>query len=426
MQQTLRILVVGLMLSTSPVAWAQTDTNAPADEAGEVDPATLLTQTELENMVAPVALYPDTLLIQVLVAATFPFEIIKADRFLDANAALEQDALTTAIEGEGYDLSVEVLASAFPDVLRDMATNAEWTESIGTAMLAQSDDVLVAVQTMRDAAINSGALISGAEQTVETVEDEVIITPTDPEVVYVPQYDTETVYVDNGSNDLVTGLLVFATFALIVDIFDDDSPWNGGYWGCRNCGGWGGGPIIRNPDIDIDIDGNVNIGNRVNIGDRDNGGWMPDERRQAQAQNKIADRRGPDGATRLPTTRKPSRGDELRNSLTQQTGATDISRPGADRSNVTRPANRPATRPATRPAAGTGRADAIERTNRKPASKKPTVRQPSARPANPKPAARKPAKRAPSAMKPRATPQKSRAGSSRGKASGGARARARR
>lgn len=80
-----------------------------------------------------------------------------------------------------------MLAKAFPDVIADMATHIEWTETVGDAMLAQSDDVMVAIQTMRTQAINSGALISGEEQTVEvTEEEEVIIQPASPEVVYVP------------------------------------------------------------------------------------------------------------------------------------------------------------------------------------------------------------------------------------------------
>jgi uncharacterized protein DUF3300 len=409
MERILKCLAVGLMLSTSPMAWAQTDTNAEVG-ASEVDPALLLTQAELENLVAPVALYPDTLLIQILVAATFPFEIIKADRFLASNAGSEPEALNAAIEAEGYDMSVEVLATAFPDVLADMAANAEWTESIGTAMLAQSDDVLAGVQTMRDQAINSGALISGPEQTVETVEDEVIITPTDPQVVYVPQYDTQTVYVQDNSNDALANALIFVgTVALINNIFDNNNYWHG-YWGCRNCGGWGGGPIIRNPNVNI-INGNVNIGNRVDTG------WKPEPRRQQQAQNKIAKKRGPGGATTMPVRKQPSRGDDMRSSLTRKTGAADISRPGADRGNV----NRPATRPAA------GEKDAIARTDRKPASAKAPVRQPTAKPAAKRqPAARAPAKRQPSAMNQRAAPQKSRASSSRGKSSGGARAKSRR
>lgn len=412
MERILKCLAVGLMLGTAPMAWAQTDTNATAETA-EIDPASLLTQAELENLVAPVALYPDTLLIQVLVAATFPFEIIKADRFLATNAGLETEAMTTAIEAEGYDMSVEVLATAFPDVLADMAANAEWTESIGTAMLAQSDDVLAAVQTMRDSAINSGALISSDEQTVETVEDDVIITPTDPQVVYVPQYDTQTVYVQDNSND---ALIFFGTAVLINTIYRNNNNWHG-YWGCRNCGGWGGRPIIRNPNVKIGVNGNVNIGNNVNIGDRGNVGWKPEPRRQQQAQNKIAKKRGPTGATTMPVNKRPSRGDDMRSSLTRKTGAADISRPGVDRGNVSRPATRPAA----------GKKDAIARTNRKPASAKPPVRRPAAKPAAKRqPAARAPAKRKPSAMNQRAAPKKSRAASSRGRASGGARSRGRR
>lgn len=430
MQRILKGLAVGLMLTTTHLAGlssasAQTDTNTDT-ATSEVDPASLLTQAELENLVAPVALYPDTLLIQVLVAATYPLQIVKADKFVKDNAGLEQDALSAAIESEAYDESVAVLATAFPDVLSDMADNVDWTDTIGTAMLAQSDDVLAAVQTMRNQAINTGALISGPEQTVSVDEGAVIVQPTDPQVVYVPQYNTETVYVQDNSNDvLVNTLIIFGTIALIDNIFDNNNSWHG-YWGCRNCGGWNGRPIYRNPDIDIDIDGNVNIGNNVNLGNRPDrrpdGGWQPEPRRQQEARNKISNKRGPDGATKLPVRKTDARGDQLRNQLSSKTGVADISRDKAARASV----NRPSTRPAS------SKKDAISRTARNPTpgkarvKPKAPVRKPSARPATRKPAARAPAKRQPSAMKQRAPSHQSRAASSRGRSSGGGGRRGRR
>lgn len=245
------LLLLFLLTTSPPPLSAQTETTT--QEAGAEDTANLLTQAELENLVAPVALYPDTLLIQVLVAATYPLEIVKADAFVKANADLDEDALKAAIDEQEYDESVAVLATAFPDVLADMATHVDWTDSIGTAMLAQSEDVLAAVQTMRNQAINTGALVSGEEQTVSVDDGAVVVQPTDPEVVYVPQYDTQTVYSNNTGDILGTALITFGTIAIIDEIFDNDDPWND-YWGCRNCGGWGGGPIYRNPDIDIDVD----------------------------------------------------------------------------------------------------------------------------------------------------------------------------
>lgn len=424
MQHILKSVAIGLMLSTAPMAWAQTDTttDAATDTAsGEVDTDALLTKAELENLVAPVALYPDTLLIQVLVAATYPLQIVKADNFVTANAAMEAQALETAIAGEEYDESVAVLATAFPDVLADMAAHLDWTDSIGTAMLAQSDDVLAAVQTMRNQAINAGALLSGAEQTVSVDEGAVIIQPTDPEVVYVPQYDSQTVFVQDNSTDVLGNVLIVFGAAILIDaIFDNDDHWHG-YWGCRNCAGWGGRPIYRNPDIDIDIDGNVNIGNRVDIGQgkdrRPDGSWQPEPRRQQEARNKISQKRGPDGATRMKTRKGDARGDEMRQQLSAKTGAADIARDKSKIPGVNRPSTRPSTRPSARP--GSNRQDAIARTAQKPAQAKAPVRKPAAKPAKRKPAAHAPAKRNHSAMQQRAPAQRSRAASNRGRASGG-------
>ncbi len=420
MERILKSLAVGLMLSTAPAAWAQTDTTTSSDSTeaatAETENADLLTQAELENLVAPIALYPDTLLIQVLVAATYPLEIVKANEFVKANADLEQAALETAINAEGYDESVAVLATAFPEVLLNMTAHIDWTDTIGAAMLAQSDDLLVAVQTMRNQAINTGALMSGDEQTVSVDEGEIVIQPADPQVVYVPQYNTETVYVqDNSNDDLTNVLLFFGTAILINNIFDNNNHWHG-YWGCRNCAGWGGRPIYRNPRVDINVDGNVNIGNDIKIGggDRGPGGsWKPEPKRQKDAREKISNKRGPDGAAKLPANRPNSRGDDMRKQLSNKTGAADISR---DRSKI--PSARPdVNRPSARP--GAPKRDAISQTNRKASSNKAPVRKPSAKPATRKPAAKPQTRHKPSAMKQRAPAQRSRSGSSRGRSSGG-------
>ncbi|MGI9368551.1 MAG: DUF3300 domain-containing protein [Ruegeria sp.] len=309
-----------------------TESEASADEASEGD-GERLTDAELQTLVAPVALFPDTLLIQIFVASTQPLEIMKAERFLLDNADRDPAELEPEIDAMGWDPSVSVLASAFPEVVGQMATHVDWTETMGTAMLAQSDDVMDAVQVMRDQAIESGALVSGEEQTVEVAEDETVaIVPTNSETVYVPQYDPATVYTGPSVGDVAgAALLTFGAVALIDEIFDDDDDWND-YWGCKNCGGWGGGPIIDNPSIDIDIDGNVNIGNEIDLGDRDDIGWKPDPDRQDKAKDKIADRKGPEGRpSTMPVDRADGRTDELRSKLSKESGAADISRDGAAR-----------------------------------------------------------------------------------------------
>ncbi|MCV6822953.1 MULTISPECIES: DUF3300 domain-containing protein [Halocynthiibacter] len=321
------VIAIGISASTALLAQETSDTTVEADSAAGTD-ASLLTDAELQTLVAPVALYPDTLLIQIFVAATQPLEVVKAERFLLDNADRDPAELEPEIDEMGWDPSVAVLATAFPEVVGQMATHIDWTETVGTAMMAQSDDVLDAVQVMRDQAIDSGALVTGPEQTVEVTEDDdVVITPTEPETVYVPQYDPATVYTGPSTGDVIgTALLTFGTFALIDEIFDDDDDWND-YWGCRNCGGWGGNPIIRDPDIDIDVDGNVNIGNNIDLGDRTDIGWKPDPDRQQAARDKIADHKKPEtGRGELPINRPEGRTDELRDKLSRETGAKDISR----------------------------------------------------------------------------------------------------
>ncbi|WP_412555342.1 DUF3300 domain-containing protein [Shimia sp. MIT1388] len=378
-------------------------------QSGEDQEGDLLRSEELETLVAPVALYPDTLLIQVLVAATFPLEVVKADMFLEDNAGVSQEELKPLIEAEDWDDSVEVLATAFPDVLEDMAAHIDWTETVGNAMLAQSDDVMAAVQVQRQAADEAGNLVSGDEQTVEVVQEgdteTIVIQPTDPEVVYVPQYDTETVYVENSSDvgdAVATGLLIFGAFALIDEIFDDDDHWHD-YWGCRNCGGWNGRPIIRNPDIDIDIDGDVNIGDRNTVG------WKPSDARQKEARDTIARKRGNDGATSLPVA-KPDRGDKLRSDLAKKSGAADISKSKTPRAGVERPSS---------PSAADRKA-AVERTTNK------TPQRANPRPKTPQAKAKVAPKRqaAPTnggAMKKRASSHRAGAAASRGRAAAGAR-----
>ncbi len=435
-----RILIcaVAAALGSSPtsVVLAQSDDTAAtqAAETATTDEG-LMTSEELQDLVGPVALYPDTLLIQILVAATYPLDVIKADRLVQDYKDKSPDELKAAIAAEGWDESVSVLAEAFPDVLADMAVHIEWTQTLGEAMLAQSEDVMTAVQDMREVANANGALQSGEEQTVEVTQDAgeqtIIIQPSDPQTVYVPQYDPQVVYVDSNNNNnndvgdaVVAGLVTFGTVALISEIFDDDDDWYG-YWGCRNCGGWGGQPIIRNPNVDIDVDGNVNIGNNVNVG---NGigndiGWKPEDGRRDKARNDIRDKRSANGDGKL-NTKKPDRGDDMRQRLSKETGAKDISRPGADRSNIQRPqggAQRPGagnladhkpaidrTKAPTRPKAGGGAA-----------ASKPKVKQQVKKPAKARPAARKPSGGGGHAIQKRAPAPRAKSGGNRGRASAG-------
>lgn len=414
--QVLVATIAAALLTTPTGLSAQSATSGNASAQSTAAASDGLSQQELHDLVAPVALYPDTLLIQILVAATYPLDVVKADRLVQDHNGKPADELQAAVEQQGWDESVAVLAMAFPDVLTDMTVHIEWTEAIGTAMLAQSDDVMAAVQDMRQIANDLGALQTGAEQTVEVTQDAgdetIIIQPTDPQVVYVPQYDPEVVYVQDNSNNtgnlIGAGLITWGTIALIDEIFDNDDHWHG-YWGCHNCGGWNGRPIINNPNIDIDIDGDVNIGQ----GNGNNIGWKPDDNKRDKARDDIARKRDPDGHTKLPT-KKPDRGDEMRQRLSKETGAADISRPGADRSAVKRPENRDLA----------SHKPAIDRT-RAPAAKKPSAK-PAAAPKVKKPKAAQTATRKPSgsgsggaALKKTASAPRTKAGGTQGRAAAG-------
>ena len=136
---------------------------------------------------APVALYPDALLAQVLVASTYPMQIIKADRIASDSADLSDEAFSETLADQDFDPSVLVLLSGFPTVVQRMAEDIEWTEQLGIAMLQQDDDVLAAVQRMRADARDMGYLSSNDAQSVEEDDGQIYIEPSQPDVVYVPR-----------------------------------------------------------------------------------------------------------------------------------------------------------------------------------------------------------------------------------------------
>jgi len=155
-------------------------------------PIPIMSPNELDNLVAPIALYPDPLLSQVLVASTYPLEIVQAHQWLERNPGLAGPALTQAAEQQNWDPSVQALVM-FPDVLRALNQDITWTTNLGNAYLAQAQDVMNAVQRLRQRAQQAGQLYSTPQQTVtattEAGQPVVIIQPVSPEVIYVPAYD---------------------------------------------------------------------------------------------------------------------------------------------------------------------------------------------------------------------------------------------
>jgi uncharacterized protein DUF3300 len=156
-------------------------------------PASAYSQDELDQLLAPIALYPDQLLTQVLIAATYPLEVVEASRFVRQNPNLSGEALDQAIADKNWDPSVQSLA-AFPQVLAMMDDKLEWTQRLGDAFLTDEAGVMDTVQSLRQRAEAAGNLQSSPQQTVMDQYGEITIAPVQPDVVYVPVYDPFYVY----------------------------------------------------------------------------------------------------------------------------------------------------------------------------------------------------------------------------------------
>jgi hypothetical protein len=150
-------------------------------------------QEELDQMLAPVALYPDSLLAQILMAATYPLEVVVADRWAKANKNLKGDQLNDALDKKDWDPSVKALVP-FPQVLSMMSERLEWTQKVGDAFLDQQDEVMDTVQKLRAKAEAEGNLKDSEEQKVIVKERVIEIEPAQPEVVYVPVYNPTLIY----------------------------------------------------------------------------------------------------------------------------------------------------------------------------------------------------------------------------------------
>jgi hypothetical protein len=165
---------------------------APAQSA-PAPPYTQQTPEELQRLVAPIALYPDSLVAQILTASTFPEEVVEADRWVQAHPDLKGDDLGKAVDQQPWDPSVKAL-SGFPSVLGNMDKNLSWTSSLGDAYYNQQQDVMNAVQVMRRKAQDAGNLKTTPQQNVAVQDSAIDIEPVDPEVVYVPAYDPWLIY----------------------------------------------------------------------------------------------------------------------------------------------------------------------------------------------------------------------------------------
>ncbi len=173
-------LVVALALTVTPVVAQQPPQLPPPDQAFSAD--------QLDDLVAPIALYPDPLVSQILVAATYPLEIVEAFQFQQKNPSLTGPALTDAASQQNWDPSIQALV-IFPDVLKRLNDDVTWTTNLGNAFLAQQQDVMDAIQRMRQSAQQAGKLNAPPQEMITNDGGYIEIEPSDPDVMYVPVYD---------------------------------------------------------------------------------------------------------------------------------------------------------------------------------------------------------------------------------------------
>ena len=185
---TLLVLPVAVLLAYTPAASAQNYTPLPRAQAQAA-----FSQQALDQMLAPIALYPDSLLSQILMASTYPLEVVEAARWSRAYPGLTGDRAVRAVERMDWDPSVKSLA-AFPEILAMMDEKLNWTESLGDAFLAQEPQVMDSVQYLRQKAYAAGNLRSNEWMRVQTQGLFIAVEPLDPRIIYVPYYDPLVVY----------------------------------------------------------------------------------------------------------------------------------------------------------------------------------------------------------------------------------------
>ena len=181
------ILIIGLVCGLSAH-------NLYAEETQQVAiPEVQYSEAELAQLLAPIALYPDSLLTHILIASTYPLEIIEADRWLVKNPDLSAEDIVKKSEDKLWDPSIMALLP-FPTIVNQLSTELEWTQKLGDAFLTNQEDVLASVQSLRQKADEAGNLEEMPNVTVVREVETIIIKPAVPEVIYVPYYDTTVVY----------------------------------------------------------------------------------------------------------------------------------------------------------------------------------------------------------------------------------------
>jgi hypothetical protein len=277
MIRTLGFITAGLLLAgRTSVAQQPTPAAAPAAAKADTtkpDSAKKLTPDQLQSLVAPIALYPDDLLTNTLVASTYPLEIVALHQYMTKNSGLKDKALADSVAKQPWDPSVQTMA-AVPEVVKRLADDVQWATELGNAFLGQQKELMDAVQVMRKKAKDKGALESNEQQKVETKEVEktqvIVVESKNPEVVYVPSYSPTVVY---GAPIYPYPPIYYPYYppgAAFVS-FSVGMMWGAAMWGGACCRyGWGGGGnVYINHNNNFN---NINVNNRNNVNNINRGG----------------------------------------------------------------------------------------------------------------------------------------------------------
>lgn len=235
---------LAFLIVLSGISSASAQDAAPVSTGG--DATAKLPAVEIQKLVAPIALYPDVLVAQILPASTFPMDVVQAARWLR-----KKPDMTKLLE-QPWDPCVLSLCH-YPDVIYKLDEDLDWTSSLGAAFLDQQEDVMQAIQDLRAKAKASGVLQTTKEQTVVVESNTIVIAPSQPQVVYVPQYNPQVIYVDNDDDDdvavaAVSGAAIgFAAGMAMGAWLDNDCDWHG--YGVAYCrpGYWHGYAGIHGP-----------------------------------------------------------------------------------------------------------------------------------------------------------------------------------
>jgi hypothetical protein len=245
MKQLVSTVLSVLLIFTAVPLEATAQQPAPTGSTGYSGQGAPLSADELQQLAAPIALYPDALVAQILGAATFPDQVALASNWLQQNKSLTGTALTSAVDTQTWDPSVKALTQ-FPSVLDNLAKNLSWTSSLGEAYHTQPADVMSAVQVLRAKAQAAGNLKSGSQITVvQQAPQVIVIQPTNPQIVYVPTYNPTVVYgtpyVTPGYSTaavVTTAVLAFGV-GIAIGVAMSNS-WGYSYWNCN----WHGGTVV--------------------------------------------------------------------------------------------------------------------------------------------------------------------------------------